>query len=83
MSQGLPGQPVGKPIGFKTLQEITGYVSVHDGNVIKVTVNIGKILKSDQKAPDGMPVYNVTSAINLMALTRQEYDAMMKTDYSE
>ncbi|GEM_PF-4685979 len=73
----------GKPIGFKTLQEITGYVSVHDGNVIRVTVNIGKILKTQLKDQQGMPVYNVTSSINILALTQQEYDAMMKPDFQE
>lgn len=83
MSERLPGQPIGRPIGFKTLQEITGYVSIHDGNVIKVTVTVGKILKSDQKDPAGMPIYNITTALNMIALKREEYDAMMKTDYSE
>ena len=45
VSEKLPGMPVGKPIGFKTLQEVVGYMSIHDGNVLKVTVNIVKMIK--------------------------------------
>ncbi len=83
MAQNLPGMPVGKPIGFKTLQEITGYISVHDGNVLKVTVDIMKIIKTDQKDPQGMPIYNVANAVNMIAMTKEEYQATVGREPAE
>ena len=83
MTQNFPGTPASKPIGFKTLQEITGYVSVYDGNILKVIVTIAKLQKTDQKDPQGLPIYNAICNINLATLTREEYTAMVKPDIGE
>jgi hypothetical protein len=71
-------KPQGKPIGFKTLREIVGYISVNDGNVVKVTVNIVKMSKTDQVDDQGLPRYVTHTAVRTDVLTTEEYQAMVK-----
>jgi len=72
-----------KPVGFKTLQETTGYISVDDGNVIKVVCTVMKVAKRADKLADGLPNYNIQTALNIAVMTKEEYDAVKKGDISE
>ena len=77
----LPGQPVGsKPIGFRTLQECTGFIAMHDGNIVKMTIVPLKVIKLEAKDPQGLPIYNVTPGFNFVVLTKAEYEAQTAHD---
>lgn len=77
-------QPQGKPIGFKTLEEVSGYISVHDGTVLKIVVSVMKVMKdSAQKAPDSFPLYNIATSVNVVCMTQADYETVTKPDIKE
>lgn len=71
--------PQGKPCGFKTLSEISGFISIFDGEknwVMKFTVVANKILKIDKLDAEGRPQFMINSANVLALLTPEEYKAI-------
>jgi len=69
-----PQMPPSKTIGFKPLSEEWNYYSIDDGYVVGIRIVLTKIMKTDQRAPDGNPVYviNVSPPV-VQVLTQDEY----------
>lgn len=76
-----PPLPPSKPVGFRTLHEITGYIGTDDGQIIKVTLVVMKLRRLEPPVPTGpMPEYNTGFKIVTEPLTTEEYKAMVKGD---
>ena len=70
----------GTPVGFKTLQEVTGYVSLDDGNILRIIVNIMKVTKTGNRSSDGLPLYSMSTNVNFAVYSQEEYKSMIKKD---
>jgi hypothetical protein len=70
--------PKGKVIGFDQLRAGKALIKLNDGNYLEVHLNVLKVIKSDQIAPDGNPVYGVNTAVTL-AVWKTEEIAQLET----
>ncbi len=57
MTTEQPQIPKGKPIDFEILGEGYSEYRFGDGNFLRVRLVVKKVLKTDMKSPDGLPVY--------------------------
>lgn len=69
---------------YNKLQDIEGYISIHDGKenwVMKVNLNILKVSKVEgRKTEDNRPQFNFASNNSAVLLTNDEYKAMTGRD---
>jgi len=64
----------GKDVGFQTDGNITGYIKLQDGFVIRITVVIGAVKKLDMPIVAGKPKYAVMTGSMTNVLTAAEYE---------
>ena len=77
-------KPFERAVPYNKLQDIEGYISIHDGKenwVMKVNLTILKVTKVEgHQSPDNRPQFNFASNNSPILLTNEEYKTMTGRD---
>lgn len=68
----LHQHPKGKIVGFNQIKQGKALLQLKDGNYVEVVLVIHKIIKSENPAPNGNPLYFVNTGVNIAVWTQEE-----------
>lgn len=74
--------PKGKPIRFDQIKPGKCLIKLSDGNYLELVLNVLKVIKTEQIAPDGNPMYFVQSNTVLAVWKTEEIAQLESQDPS-